>query len=164
MAKESVERDTDMLRRSVTRTLRFSPERLFDLAADVERYPEFFPGWIAARVRRRDGEECWTEQTLGLGPLRVQVTTRSVLHRPQWIEVTSDQSPFRRFALTWRFAPADPSGCRVELTVEMELDSVVLGKLAQRFLPVLAEEALDALESRAADLDANPGRERAMPH
>ena len=31
--------------------LTYSPEQLFDLAADLERYPEFLPGWIAARVR-----------------------------------------------------------------------------------------------------------------
>ena len=37
------------------RLLSFTAEQLFDLVADVERYPEFLPWCIAARIKRREG-------------------------------------------------------------------------------------------------------------
>ncbi len=46
--------------------LPFSCERVFDLAADIERYPEFLPGWIAAQVLRRQTHACDVHQILGL--------------------------------------------------------------------------------------------------
>ncbi|MBT3703754.1 MAG: type II toxin-antitoxin system RatA family toxin, partial [Alphaproteobacteria bacterium] len=37
------------------RPLPYSPEQLFALVADVERYPEFLPWCVGARVRSNDG-------------------------------------------------------------------------------------------------------------
>jgi hypothetical protein len=36
-----------MPRHEVHCALAYMPEQLFDLAADVERYPEFLPWWVA---------------------------------------------------------------------------------------------------------------------
>ena len=41
----------------------FSPDQLFDLVADVERYPEFLPWCVAARIRRRDGNTIWADSS-----------------------------------------------------------------------------------------------------
>jgi coenzyme Q-binding protein COQ10 len=40
------------------RVLDYPPEQLFELAADVERYPEYLPWWVAARVRKRGAACC----------------------------------------------------------------------------------------------------------
>ena len=37
------------------RVLPYTPEQLFDLVADIERYPEFLPWCVGARIRKRDG-------------------------------------------------------------------------------------------------------------
>ena len=34
----------------------YSPGRCFDLATDVEQYPQFLPWWVVARVSEHDGE------------------------------------------------------------------------------------------------------------
>ena len=52
------------------RHLPYSPEQLFDLVADVERYPDFVPWLIAAHIQRRDGHRVWVDMTVGAGPLR----------------------------------------------------------------------------------------------
>jgi hypothetical protein len=59
-----------MLTRLTERLLPYSPEQLFDLAADVERYPRFLPWWIAARVKTREGNVYYTDQDLAFGPIR----------------------------------------------------------------------------------------------
>ena len=51
-------------------TLPYSPEQLFDLAADVERYPEFLPWWVAARVRKREGNVYYTDQIIAIAMIR----------------------------------------------------------------------------------------------
>ena len=82
--------------------LPFSCEQAFDLAVDIEAYPSFLPGWISARIQRRESNVCWVEQVVGLGPIRLQFTSQAVFHRPERIEVTSTQAPFRQFSLTCR--------------------------------------------------------------
>jgi Polyketide cyclase / dehydrase and lipid transport len=95
-----------LLSQKVERVLSFcGPEQLFDLAADVERYPEFQRWWIAARIRKWEGDSYYTDQVLGFGPIRVRFGSKTVLHRPERIDVTSDEPPFRRFALSWIFEP-----------------------------------------------------------
>ena len=37
------------------RTLPYTPEQLFDMVADVDKYPEFLPWCIASRIMQRDG-------------------------------------------------------------------------------------------------------------
>ena len=81
-----------MLSERVDRTLPYSPEQPFDLAADVERYPEFLHWWITARVRKREAEVYCTHQVLGIGPIRIEFESRTVLRRPERIDVTSNGS------------------------------------------------------------------------
>ncbi|MGH7211097.1 MAG: SRPBCC family protein, partial [Acetobacteraceae bacterium] len=45
----------------------YSPEQLFDLVADVGRYPEFLPWCVAARVRSGTETEIVADLTIGFG-------------------------------------------------------------------------------------------------
>jgi len=130
----------------------FEPEQLFDLAADVERYPEFLRWWAAARIRKREGHIYYTDQVLGLGPIRVRFGSKTVLHRPERIDVTSDELPFRRFSLSWLFEPQPRAGCRVSLVAEMELRSGLLQQIMDRVLPVAIADIIAAFEARARGL------------
>lgn len=127
------------------------PEQLFDLVADVERYPEFVRGWSAARIRRRDGDHYETDQIVGFGPLRLRFATRTLLRRPDRIDVVSDEPPFRHFALSWLFEP-QPPGCRVTLIAELELRSRLLQRLVERILPQSVADLVAAFEARARAL------------
>jgi coenzyme Q-binding protein COQ10 len=134
----------------VSRLLPFSCEQLFDLAADVERYPEFLPGWISARIVRREGDVLHVEQALGIGPLRLRFDSRTVLHRPERIDVTSSDRPFRRYSLTWLFAPGPAGSCNLSVTVDLELHSGLLQHVVNRVLPLSIEGAIAAFETRAS--------------
>ena len=43
-------------------------ERVFDMVADIERYPEFLPGWTHARILDRHDNRLHAEQQLQTGP------------------------------------------------------------------------------------------------
>jgi hypothetical protein len=84
----------------------------------VERYPDFLPWWIAARIQKREVGVYYTHQVLGLGPIRVSFGSKTMLRRPERIDVISDEPPFRQFRLSWIFESRplpSGSGCRVSV-------------------------------------------------
>jgi coenzyme Q-binding protein COQ10 len=152
-----------MSRQEVQRVLPHTAERLFDIAADVERYPEFLPWWVAARVRDRHGDGYQTDQVVSLGVLRRRFSSETVLRRPERIEVTSTDRLFRRFELLWAFDPAADEGCRVSLVVDMELRSRVLEALLGQTLADAVDGIVSAFEARAHWLSDSPATVGAQP-
>ena len=147
-----------MVTERVERLLPYTAEQLFDLAADAERYPEFLPWWISARIRDRTANEYYTDQVLGLGPIRVKFRSRTILQRPARIDVRSDDFPFRRFRLSWTFEPRPGSACKATVSAEFELRLGALQRLYDRVFPNTIGDIMAAFERRAARLYA--GREQ----
>jgi coenzyme Q-binding protein COQ10 len=137
-------------------TLPFSCEQVFDLAADIERYPEFLRWWISARIQKREFNICYVEQVLGLGPIRLQFVSKATLHRPERIDVTSTDSPFRHFNLSWLVAAIPSAGCRISVAAELELQSGFLQHVVNQFLPASIDDIIRAVEARARSICAVP--------
>jgi coenzyme Q-binding protein COQ10 len=133
----------------VGRTLPFDCEQVFDLAADIECYPEYLTGYVAARITKRDANVCYVEQVVGFGPVRLQFTSVAALHRPERIDVTSTDASFRHFSLSWLIVPASPSGCRIGITTEIELRSRLLQQIVKQLLPAAVDDIIAAFEARA---------------
>ncbi len=123
-------------------------ERLYPLVADVERYPEFVPGWRKARVLERAGNEARVEQTLGLAGFPIRFTSRAFFDPPRRLQIRAESGPFRRLVIDWRFEPVE-GGCRVELQVDFELGSLLLDRTARALLGTLGRRVMEAFESRA---------------
>jgi len=94
----------------------FVAEELFDIVIDVERYPGFVPGWQAVRVHDRRDNSYRTEQIVRLKPISQRFQSLTTFIRPFSIDVTGQGDLFKRFDLSWRFAPAG-DGCLVSLQV-----------------------------------------------
>lgn len=131
------------------RLLPYSAEQLFDLAADVERYPEFLSWWLSAHVWKWQGKVYYTDQVLGLGPIRVHFSSKTVLRRPDRIDVTADNSQFRRFSLSWTFEARPGVGCLVRLAADLELHSYLLQRVVEHALPAAMDDIVAAFEGRA---------------
>jgi len=129
--------------------LPYTCEQAFDLAADIERYPQFLKGWISARLLRRECNVCYVDQVVGLGPVRLQFTSRAVLYRPERIEVTSTEAPFRLFSLLWRITPVASAACRVGVVAEIELQSRIAQRVVDQILPAAMDDIIVAFETRA---------------
>jgi coenzyme Q-binding protein COQ10 len=143
-----------MVTQRVDRLLPYTAEQLFDLAADVESYPQYLPGWLSARIRTRSNNEYQTDQVLGLGPFRVSFGSRTILQRPARIDVTSTDFPFRRFRITWTFEPQPGPACKVTALSEFELRLAALQGVYDRILPNAIGDIMAAFERRAARLYA----------
>lgn len=105
--------------------LRHSPEQMFDLVADVQRYPEFLPWCVGARVLSRDEQVLVADLTIGFKMFRETFRSRVGLDRPGHIHVTYETGPFRYLNNHWRFKPV-PQGVEVDFFVDFEFRSRIL--------------------------------------
>jgi coenzyme Q-binding protein COQ10 len=140
-----------MFRYTVHRPLPFAVEDVFGLVADVERYPEFVPGWISAHVVARTGGAYGTDQTVRMRFLRQRFRTLTTLSPFEAIDVTSDQPPFRRLNILWRFRRQE-TGSFVSLEFLCEMRSRTLQVLLARFGPDDVEAMIEAFEKRAREI------------
>ena len=133
------------------RHLSYTAPQLFELVADVERYPEFIEWFVAVRVRRREGNILEVDQVVRFKGLRARFATRAVLDRPRRIEITSDEAPFKRFEQLWTFAPSPETGAIVEYASTLELRSSLAQHAMQAFFDErrVAEATIDAFARRA---------------
>ena len=88
-----------------SREIAVSTERMFNLVADVERYPEFVPLLREATIVGRFDSGYETEQTLALGPLAHRFRSRTQLDRPRSVVVTSEDRSFCLLDIRWFFTP-----------------------------------------------------------
>ncbi len=142
----------------------FTPEQLFDLVADVGRYPEFLPWCVGARVRERGERELVADLTIGFGPFRESFTSRVSLERPRCIRVTYENGPFRFLNNQWVFEPA-PGGTRVDFWVDFEFRSRLLQRAIGAVFGEAVKRMVSAFVKRARDvygLPASTGRAAAQ--
>jgi len=138
-----------------TKVVAYRPEQLYDLVADVGKYPKFLPWCVGARVRSQTDTELAADLTIGFGPFRESFTSRVLLERPNRIRVSYENGPFRYLNNEWKFAP-DPKGCRVNFFVDFEFRS----RLLQAAIGVVFNEAVrrmvNAFLKRARDVYGPP--------
>lgn len=137
-----------------TRRVRHSPEQMFDLVADVERYPEFLPLCEALRVRRRSSDEAGrevlvAEMSVGYRAIRETFTTRVTLDRAaKTILVEYVEGPFRRLENRWTFEAAG-EGCAVDFDIDYEFRSMALSLLMGAMFDKAFRKFTEAFERRA---------------
>lgn len=133
----------------------YRPDQLFNLVADVGRYPEFLPWCVGARVRTRSEVELLADLTIGFGPFRESFTSRVSLERPTFIRVRYENGPFRYLNNTWEFV-ADPRGCEVRFHVDFEFRSRILQKAIGVVFSEAVRRMVNAFLKRARDVYGPP--------
>ena len=143
------------------RRVQHAASQMFDLVADVERYPEFVPLCQSLRVRKRMPGEQGTEtlvadMTVAYKVMRETFVSRVTLDRPNLkIQVAYLDGPFSQLDNRWTFAPLSESTCEVEFFIAYEFRSRVLGMLMGAMFDAAFRRFAGAFERRA---DAVYGR------
>ena len=119
------------------RFLPYTPEQLFDLVVDVERYPDFLPWCVGARIRSREGDTIHADLVIGYKMFRERFTSKVVLDRPRRVDVAYSDGPFKYLANHWLFEHRD-GGCEIDFYVDFEFRS----RLMRRMIGVLFNEAV----------------------
>lgn len=142
------------LHHQVSRRLPYTPDQLFTLVGDVDRYPEFVPWITAMRTwNARDlGEGVSSldaEAGVGFAFLRERFSTRVRRDAGQHtIEVGLLSGPFRKLTNHWRFVP-DDDGTRIDFDIDFEFKSRLLDGLLRANFHHAVERLMACFEDRA---------------
>jgi coenzyme Q-binding protein COQ10 len=137
------------------RQVRHSAADMFDLVADVERYPEFVPLCKALKVRERNtlpngNEIVVADMTVSFKLVRETFRSRVTLERPKLqILVEYLQGPFSHMENRWRFKPTGEGSCEIEFFIDYEFRSRTLGMLMGGMFDVAFRRFAAAFEARA---------------
>jgi len=141
-----------MPRHSETRHLPYTPEQLFDLVADVERYNEFLPWVVAVRIRSASDQEIVADLVVGFSAFKERFTSRVTLDQPHRIHVDYIEGPLKYLRNEWRFDPAPDGGTNLFFSVDFAFRSRIFQGLAGEMFDRALRRMTDAFERRAAIL------------
>jgi coenzyme Q-binding protein COQ10 len=139
---------------SLSIDLPYRPEDLFDLAADVGRYPEFIK-WIRelriiSEQEEKDRVICRAQATVGFQAFTETFITDVDARRKELaIDVKLVRGPFKRLANAWRFVPIE-DGTRIEFSIQFEFKNFLLQALADANKAYAIGRIIDAFSAEAA--------------
>jgi len=138
-----------------TRRVKHSAARMFDLVADVERYPEFVPMCESLSVRKRSGEAEGVEiivadMTVAYKIIRETFSSRVTIDRPKLaILVEYLDGPFSHLENRWRFRPENDKSSEVDFYIAYEFRSKTLGLIMGALFDSAFRRFAEAFEKRA---------------
>lgn len=135
-----------------TRRLPYSPEQMFDLVADVARYPEFLPWVIATRVRSDSETEMVADMLVGFKAIREKFTSRVEKRRPNQVEVFYVDGPLKDLDNNWLFRETEDGGCEIDFCVDFTFRNAIFEAMAGQYFDRAFRKMMEAFEKRADDL------------
>jgi len=147
-------------RHAEDRILPYTPQQIYDLVADVARYPEFLPWTAAARIRSRralpergEGAEVMeADLIISFKVFREKFGSRvTLLPADRRIETAYLDGPFKYLHSFWEVGD-DPAGCRVRFDVDFEFRNALLQKIIGLVFDEAMRRVVGAFEARARQL------------
>ncbi|WP_144641415.1 type II toxin-antitoxin system RatA family toxin [Bordetella genomosp. 13] len=127
----------------------YSAAQMFDLVADVEKYPEFMPWCGGAEVQSRDEHGMQASITISLAGLKQRFTTRNTHDYPNRINLELVDGPFSRLVGNWQFQSLAEDACKVLFTLEYAFSSRALEMVVGPVFNRIATSFIDSFTKRA---------------
>ena len=130
---------------------------MFDLVADIDRYPEFVPLCQTLNTRstrqKADREILLADMTAGYKSIRETFTCQVVLNR-EANEITASyiDGPFKYLENKWTFEPTGKNSCNVHFVIDYEFKSRALAMLMGAMFDRAFAHFTQAFEERADEL------------
>lgn len=130
----------------------FSSGQMYDLVADVERYPEFLPWCTSAMILIDAGHEVTVQLGLAFGPARGSFTTRNRMTPGSSVEMQLVDGPFSALEGRWQFSPIGDVGTRADLSLQFETSGLISGVLFGPAFEQACNQLVDAFGRRAREV------------
>lgn len=134
------------------------PDQMFDLVADVEKYPEFVPMCEALIIRQKREKDdkvlLLADMTAGYKLIRETFTSQVLLDRNQGIiDVKYIDGPFKHLENRWTFSPQESGeGCDVDFYMDYEFKNRMLTILVGSVFDMAFQKMTSAFEKRADEI------------
>ncbi|MCP4072226.1 MAG: type II toxin-antitoxin system RatA family toxin [Hyphomicrobiales bacterium] len=130
---------------------------MYDLVADIERYPDFVPmcDQLVIRSRRGNGERerIMADMSVAYKFIRESFTSQVTLDKSDLeIDVEYIDGPFRYLENQWRFVELDDNCCEIHFTIDYEFKSRALGLLLGSLFEKVFSKFTQAFEKRADEI------------
>jgi coenzyme Q-binding protein COQ10 len=144
------------MRHTETKLLPWTPDQMFDLVADIARYPEFLPWCSAARIRSRQmaegGEVVEADLVISFKLFRERFGSRVTLWREKGqIDTEYVDGPFKYMKSQWNFSP-HPTGCEIRFFVDFEFRNAILQGIIGLMFNEAMHRIVRAFETRAKEI------------
>jgi ribosome-associated toxin RatA of RatAB toxin-antitoxin module len=126
-----------------------SASQMFDLVADVEKYPQFMPWCGGATVSERDAQGMKASITISLAGIKQTFTTRNVHQYPSSIALQLVDGPFSALTGNWEFISLSQDACKVLFTLNYEFSNRALETLVGPIFNRIATSFIDSFTQRA---------------
>src|SRR5690606_485343 len=131
----------------------YSARQMFDLVADVARYPEFLPLCEGMTIRSRrplpEGEEIVATMRVGYKAIQESFTSRVTLDPGKlFVKAEYIDGPFSRLENRWTFIDRPGGGCDVDFFITYEFKSMMLGMLMGGLFDAAFRKFTTAFEER----------------
>ena len=131
------------------RRLAWSAAEMFDLVADLGRYPEFLPWVQGMRVGPEQDGVVVADMIVGFRMIRERFTSRVTLQRPGHLHVEYLDGPMKHLFNDWQFRDAPGGGCEIDFAVDFEFRNRTFEKIAGLFFVRAFERMVAAFVARA---------------
>ena len=143
-----------MERYAVSRIFPQDRERLYGLVSDIEKYPQFVPGYKSVRVHKREHDRLLVTQTVSVLGWETTFDSVARLDPPHALVIEASPRGFRTMRIEWRFESLEREGTRVDVGIRYEAKGHWLGRLSRPWLKAFIEMQIKAFRARA---DASAG-------
>ncbi|MBF0126475.1 MAG: type II toxin-antitoxin system RatA family toxin [Magnetococcales bacterium] len=140
-----------MPRIRISETVPFTPEQMYALVVEVERYPDFLPWCASTRVWDRTPTQFMAEMTVSFKGIRETFRTLDIIVPDRRIEINLKDGPFKYLASIWTFAPV-PNGTQVDFFIDFTFQSRMKEMIMGPVFSEASRRMLAAFKTRAAEV------------
>jgi len=127
----------------------FTPEQMYTLVNDIDKYPDFVPWCRATEILHQDEDEIRASMTFEGGGFQKSFTTSNRLQPHKMIELKLVNGPFRHLEGFWRFDHHENDQCRILFDLEFEFSSKLLSLAFGPVFHQVANMLVDCFAKRA---------------
>lgn len=149
-----------MTRHIEKRNLPYTPEQLFALVAEVDKYEQFLPWCLSSVIKRREGNIFYADLIIGYKFVREKFGSKVTLTTPERIEVEYLTGPMKYLTNHWNFIREADGSCTIDFYVDFEFKNRVLQGVMGAFFNELVRRMVSAFEQRARHLYGESGLKR----
>jgi coenzyme Q-binding protein COQ10 len=137
----------------------YTPKQVFDLVADVPRYPQFLPWCRAARILKREDEHVFlAELVIAYKHMSERYTSRVTLCPSESetgehsIMVEMTEGPFHHLTNEWHLKASAEGGTQIDFILDFAFKSKILDTLLGKFFATVTGRMAEAFKKRADEL------------
>jgi len=145
-----------MPKASVKRSINCKKEQLINLVLDIEKYPEFVPFCVDAKVYEKKEKDnlllIIADLTIGKGPFKDTYKSDVKYNKKEnSIFVTNLDGPLKHLKNTWHFKEEN-NATAVSFEVDFELKNEFLNIVMTKSFQFALDKIAEAFQKRAEDL------------